>query len=122
MRVSVVTRTDDHHRIIESVHLGTDEAEGVRQDIIRRYAGVPNLCRDTEVDTFAVQGWSLTRTVVVADGYPMTEVLVTGVYAACKHELTTELNKLTLVKVVGDTTWLCKSDSGDKVVLQLHAV
>ena len=74
------------------------------------------------MDTFAVQGWSLTRTVVVADSYPMTEVLVTGVYAACKHELTTELNKLTLVKVVGDTTWLCTSDSGDKVVLQLHAV
>ena len=121
MLVSVVTRTDDSNRIIESVHLDTNEAEGVRQGIIKRYAGVPSLCRDTEVDTFAVQGWSLTRTVVLADGYPMTKVLATGVYAACKAELDTELGKLTVV-AVGETTWHCTNDSGDKVVLQLHTV
>ena len=122
MEVSVVSRSDMSHRILESVHLDKTEAEAARQGIIKRYANAPQLCTDTETDTFTVKGWSLTRTVVLADGYPMTKVLATGGYAACKVELNTELNKLTLVKAVVDTTWLCKNDSGDKVVLQLHAV
>ena len=53
MEVSVVSRTEANgRRIIESVWFDKGEAESERYDILKRYNGRPDLCADTETDSF----------------------------------------------------------------------
>ena len=79
MEVSVVSRTDSEHRILESVHLDKAEAEEARQGIIKRYKNAPRLCTDTETDTFTVDVWVATKVKATKDGQaPETTVLAVG--------------------------------------------
>ena len=85
MEISVVTRTDTERRIIESVHFDKEDAETARQDLIKRYAGMPSLCTDTEADTFTVDVWVATK-VKAYGGYgedPETTVLAVGTRDQC---------------------------------------
>lgn len=85
MEISVVSRSDMSHRILESVHLDKTEAEAARQGIIKRYANVPQLCTDTETDTFTVEVWVATRTKAYgcSGEDPETTVLAVGTRDQC---------------------------------------
>lgn len=85
MEVSVVSRSDMSHRILESVHFDKAEAEAARQGIIKRYANVPQLCTDTETDTFTVELWVATRTKAYgcSGEDPETTVLTVGTHEQC---------------------------------------
>lgn len=85
MEVSVVSRSDMSHRILESVHFDKAEAEAARQGIIKRYANVPQLCTDTETDTFTVEVWVATRTKAYccSGEDPETTVLAVGTRDQC---------------------------------------
>ena len=85
MEVSVVSRSDMSHRILESVHLDKDEADAARQGIIKRYANAPQLCTDTETDTFTVEVWVATRTKAYgcSGEDPETTVLAVGTHKQC---------------------------------------
>ena len=61
MKVSVLTRTDSEHRIIEEVFLDKTEACDARLELVKRYSGRYDLCRDTEVDTFDVKVFVATK-------------------------------------------------------------
>ena len=85
MEISVVSRSDMSHRILESVHLDKTEAEAARQGIIKRYASVPQLCTDTETDTCTVEVWVATRTKAYgcSGEDPETTVLAVGTHEQC---------------------------------------
>ena len=85
MEISVVSRSDMSHRILESVHLDKTEAEAARQGIIKRYANAPQLCTDTETDTFTVEVWVATRTKAYgcSGEDPETTVLAVGTHKQC---------------------------------------
>lgn len=85
MEISVVSRSDMSHRILESVHLDKTEAEAARQCIIKRYANAPQLCTDTETDTFTVEVWvaTLTKAYGCSGDTPETTVLAVGTRDQC---------------------------------------
>ena len=85
MEVSVVSRSDMSHRILESVHFDKTEAEAARQGIIKRYANAPQLCTDTETDTFMVDVWVATKVKAYRFTYedPETTVLAVGTHEQC---------------------------------------
>ena len=85
MEVSVVSRSDMSHRILESVHFDKTEAESARQGIIKRYANAPQLCTDTETDTFMVDVWVATKVKAYRFTYedPETTVLAVGTHKQC---------------------------------------
>ena len=96
MEVSVVSRTDSEHRILESVHLDKQEAEDARFAIIKRYKDAPRLCTDTETDTFTVDVWVATK--VKAYGCsgedPETTVLAVGSQRKCQAAAALEVESL----------------------------
>ena len=96
MEVSVVSRSDMSHRILESVHLDKTEAEAARQGIIKRYASMPQLCTDTETDTFSVDVWVATSTkgYGCTGGDPETTVLAVGTHDQCLKAATDEIDAL----------------------------
>ncbi len=96
MEISVVSRSDMSHRILESVHLDKTEAEAARQGIIKRYANAPQLCTDTETDTFTVEVWVATRTKAYgcSGEDPETTVLAVGTRDQCLVEAQAEVVRL----------------------------
>jgi hypothetical protein len=84
------------HRILESVHLDKEEAEAARQGIIKRYAHAPQLCTDTETDTFTVEVWVATRTKAYgcSGEDPETTVLAVGTRDQCLVEAQAEVVRL----------------------------
>lgn len=127
MEVSVVTRTDSEHRILESVHLDKQEAEDARVAIINRYKNAPRLCTDTETDTFTVDVWVATKVKATNDGQaPETTVLAVGSQLKCQTAATLEVESLERFvngEVEGDADhgWTAKDDdTGAIYSVQLH--
>lgn len=127
MEVSVVSRTDSEHRILESVHLDKAEAEEARQAIIKRYKGAPRLCTDTETDTFTVDVWVATKVKATTDGHaPETTVLAVGSQRKCSQAAALEvasLERFVNGEVEGDELhgWSAKDDdTGAIYTVQLH--
>ena len=127
MEVSVVTRTDSEHRILESVHLDKADAEEARQGIIKRYKNAPRLCTDTETDTFTVDVWVATKVKATNDGQaPTTTVLAVGSQLKCQTAATLEVESLERFvngEVEGDADhgWTAQDDdTGAIYSVQLH--
>lgn len=127
MEVSVVSRTDSEHRIIESVHLDKAEAEAARQGIIKHYKNAPRLCTDTETDTFTVDVWVATKVKAFNDGHePETTVLAVGSQRKCSQAAALEvasLERFVNGEVEGDADhgWTAKDDdTGAIYTVQLH--
>lgn len=127
MEVSVVSRTDSEHRILESVHLDKAEAEAARQGIIKRYKNAPRLCTDTETDTFTVDVWVATKVKATTDGHaPETTVLAVGSQRKCSQAAALEvasLERFVNGEVEGDADhgWTAKDDdTGSIYTVQLH--
>ena len=125
MEVSVVSRTDSEHRILESVHLDKAEAEEARQGIIKRYKNAPRLCTDT--DTFTVDVWVATKVKATTDGKaPETTVLAAGSQLKCQTAAALEVESLDRFvngEVEGDADhgWTAKDDdTGAIYTVQLH--
>lgn len=127
MEVSVVSRTDSEHRILESVHLDKAEAEEARQGIIKRYKNAPRLCTDTETDTFTVDVWVATKVKATTDGQaPETTVLAVGSQLKCQTAAALEVESLERFvngEAEGDADhgWTAKDDdTGAIYTVQLH--
>lgn len=127
MEVSVVSRTDSEHRILESVHLDKAEAEEARQGIIKRYKNAPRLCTDTETDTFTVDVWVATKVKATKDGQaPTTTVLAVGSQLKCQTAAALEVESLERFvngEVDGDADhgWTATDgDTGAIYTVQLH--
>lgn len=127
MEVSVVSRTDSEHRILESVHLDKAEAEEARQGIIKRYKNAPRLCTDTETDTFTVDVWVATKVKATKDGQaPTTTVLAVGSQRKCQTAAALEVESLERfvngdVEGDADHGWMAKDDdTGAIYTVQLH--
>lgn len=127
MEVSVVSRTDSEHRILESVHLDKAEAEEARQGIIKRYKNAPRLCTDTETDTFTVDVWVATKVKATKDGHaPETTVLAVGSQLKCSNAAALEvasLERFVNGDVEGDADhgWTATDDdTGAIYTVQLH--
>jgi hypothetical protein len=97
MKVSVLTRTDSEHRIIEDVFLDKTEACDARHALLKQYGGRYDLCRDTEVDTFDVKVFVATK--VKAYGCsgedPEVTILCVGTKAQCVKAAEAEIESLT---------------------------
>lgn len=127
MEVSVVTRTDSEHRILESVHLDKQEAEDARVAIINRYKNAPRLCTDTETDTFTVDVWVATKVKATNDGQALkTTVLAVGSQLKCHTAAALEvefLERFVNGEVEGDADhgWTATDDdTGAIYSVQLH--
>ena len=127
MEVSVVSRTDSEHRILESVHLDKAEAEKARQCIIKRYKNAPRLCTDTETDTFTVDVWVATKVKATTDGKaPETTVLAVGSQLKCQNAAALEVESLERfvngdIEGDADHGWTATDDdTGAIYSVQLH--